>query len=40
MENNYPRTRPEFDGGDGYETLGIEIANTTYTFPGRWDRDN
>ncbi|HOD85264.1 MAG TPA: DUF3344 domain-containing protein [Methanoculleus sp.] len=34
MENNYPlNTTVEFDGGDGYETLGIEIMNTTYTFP-------
>ncbi len=34
MENNYPlNTTVEFDGGSGYETLGSEIMNTTYTFP-------
>jgi len=34
MENNYPlNTTVEFNGGSGYETLGSEIMNTTYTFP-------
>ncbi|WP_292395684.1 DUF3344 domain-containing protein [Methanoculleus sp. UBA303] len=34
MQANYPlNTTVEFDGGSGYETLGTEIVNTTYTFP-------
>lgn len=34
MQSNYPmNTTVEFDGGSGYETLGSEIMNTTYTFP-------
>jgi hypothetical protein len=34
MQVNYPlNTTVEFNGGSGYETLGSEIMNTTYTFP-------
>lgn len=34
MQNNYPlNVTVEFNGGSGYETLGSEIMNTTYTFP-------
>lgn len=34
MKTNYPmNTSVEFNGGSGYETLGNEIVNTTYTFP-------
>ena len=34
MQVNYPlNTTVEFNGGSGYERLGSEIMNTTYTFP-------
>ena len=34
MQVNYPlNTTVEFDGGDGYGTLGIEIMDTNYVYP-------
>ncbi|MDD3395591.1 MAG: DUF3344 domain-containing protein [Anaerotignum sp.] len=39
-KNNPLNVTTEFDGGSGYETLGSEIMNTTYTVPfndGNWD---
>jgi hypothetical protein len=36
MENNYPGVATvEFNGGNGWQTLGVETLNVPYTFPGK-----
>jgi len=36
MENNYPGVATvEFNGGNGWQTLGTETLNVPYTFPGK-----
>lgn len=35
MENNYQgQATVDFDGGNGYQTLGTELLNVPYSFPG------